>query len=224
MIGPGRVRDDDSLDRGPDRALPLCGWPGIYDLPVRDRRVWSGFSLSVDVLHNYLIEASSNKENWTLLESSVQLLGREIRDHSNRGWKDFDLTPFLQDEADSVYFRLRDPSPDDGWGPVLVGMKLNPVYKAGDGPAQDEPSLNLRDSYCIAYQGLDPSVTTLMQSGDGLPVIFSATAGTGKSPWRWLFPRAFRLLGECGRRRCGKSSGRYAGSGRCPSTRMARFT
>jgi len=86
-----------------------------FDLPADV----TGGTLSLDIGNQFLVQASTDGQSW----STVLREDREIRDLSNRAWRDLDLSA-LRGGGRTVYLRVADSFPADGWGAWLARTKL----------------------------------------------------------------------------------------------------
>ncbi|WP_240489238.1 GxGYxYP domain-containing protein [Cohnella thermotolerans] len=73
---------------------------------------------------------------------------RQIRDASNRGVYEYDLSPYLGQEA--VYVRLDDAFPQDGWGPAVHAIT---VTADGQTIAQFDTNTPEEEAYLYDRQG-----------------------------------------------------------------------
>ena len=79
----------------------------------------TGGTLSVNIGNEFHVEASTDGSSWhTVLHED-----REIRDQSNREWRDLDLNA-LRGGGRTVYLRFSDSFTSDGWGAWLGRTKL----------------------------------------------------------------------------------------------------
>jgi hypothetical protein len=80
----------------------------------------TGGTLSLDIGNQFLVQASTDGESWR----EVLRETREIRDVAlNRAWRDLDLNE-LRGEGRTVYLRVADSFPADGWGGWLARTRL----------------------------------------------------------------------------------------------------
>ena len=79
----------------------------------------TGGTLSLNIGNEFHVEASTDGSSWT----TVLHEDREIRDQSNREWRDLDLNE-LRGSGRTVYLRFSDSFPSDGWGGWLGRTKL----------------------------------------------------------------------------------------------------
>lgn len=148
--------------------------------------------VTADLGNSYLVESSRDGSHWRQLAAAGNPPSPPIRDGSNRGEVGLDLTPDLP--AARLYLRFRDPTPNDGWGPTLRRMSLQPR-----GPvAASDPPLNHRDAYCIGYTGVRPGVTVLLKGRDGVPVAFQRRCGQGDVLVIGAPPALFGSSADCG--------------------------
>ncbi|ATO85562.1 hypothetical protein ACWT_6147 [Actinoplanes sp. SE50] len=88
----------------------------------------TGASVNIDIDNQFLVETSSDNSTWTkILEET-----RDIRDGSNRAVRTLDLTPALG-AGKTVYLRVRDSQPANGWGGRVVRSDLR-FQRAGAPP------------------------------------------------------------------------------------------
>ena len=93
---------------------PLVSYyEGFRALPVQVRVG------ALDIGNEFLVEASKDGQSW----STVLKEEREIRDQSNRGWRDLDLDA-LRGSGHTVPLRFSDSFPADGWGAWLARTRL----------------------------------------------------------------------------------------------------
>jgi predicted alpha-1,2-mannosidase len=86
-----------------------------FDLPANV----TGGTLSLDIGNEFLVDVSTDGQSWrTVLEEAS-----EIRDNSNRRWRDLDLNA-LRGTSRTLYVRVGDSFPEDGWGGWLARTKL----------------------------------------------------------------------------------------------------
>ena len=79
----------------------------------------TGGTLSLNIGNEFHVEASTDGSSWT----TVLHEDREIRDQSNREWRDLDLNE-LRGGGRTVYLRFSDSFTSDGWGGWLGRTKL----------------------------------------------------------------------------------------------------
>jgi len=79
----------------------------------------TGGTLSLDIGNQFLVQASTDGSSWT----TVLREDREIRDLSNRAWRDLDLNA-LRGGGRTVYLRVADSFTADGWGAWVARTKL----------------------------------------------------------------------------------------------------
>jgi predicted alpha-1,2-mannosidase len=85
----------------------------------------TGGSLTLDIGNQFLVQVSTDNQNWrTILEETGN-----IRDLSNRGERTFDLND-LREGGRTVYVRIADSQPADGWGAWLARVRLT-LQRAG---------------------------------------------------------------------------------------------
>lgn len=179
VIGPGYVVSDRSLSDGERTDIRFADGPGFITYKFRTKGLKT-LQLHVDIAQNYVVEASNDDVEWVELTNSISRIGREVRDMSSREVLKLELSPFLKSDREFVYVRFRDPSPDDGWGPLLIRLSLLPEYQEGYAPSMELAPLNTRDAYCIGYKGLSHNLETILAGKDGIPVIFRSQAGKGE--------------------------------------------
>ena len=78
-----------------------------------------GGSLTLDLANQFLVETSTDNQTWTtrLREDAP------VRDRGNRAKRTLDLNA-LRAGGRTVYVRLADSQPDDGWGGWLARVEL----------------------------------------------------------------------------------------------------
>ena len=86
-----------------------------FVLPANTNQALATFILD----NQFLVEASSDGKNWT----QVLRENREIRDGSNRGAYTTDLSSHLAEDG-TVWLRLSDSFPNDGWGGRLSEFEI----------------------------------------------------------------------------------------------------
>jgi len=80
-----------------------------------------GGTLTLDIGNQFLVESSTDNQSWT----TVLREARPIRDRSeNRAERTLDLNA-LRGSASTLYVRLGDSQPDDGWGGWLARVRLD---------------------------------------------------------------------------------------------------
>ena len=86
-----------------------------------------GGSLTLDLANQFLVETSTDNQTWTtrLREDTP------VRDRGNRGKRTLDLNA-LRAGGRTVYVRLGDSQPDDGWGGWLARVELD-LQRGGAG-------------------------------------------------------------------------------------------
>jgi predicted alpha-1,2-mannosidase len=79
----------------------------------------TGGTLRLDLQAEFLVQVSSDAQTWrTVLEET-----RRITDGSNRGWRELDVSD-LAEPGETLYLRIADSFPDDGWGGWLARLRL----------------------------------------------------------------------------------------------------
>jgi predicted alpha-1,2-mannosidase len=86
-----------------------------FDLPADV----TGGTLSLDIGNQFLVQASGDGQTWT----TVLREEREIRDLSNRAWRELDLNT-LRGQSRTLYLRVADSQTADGWGAWLARTRL----------------------------------------------------------------------------------------------------
>jgi hypothetical protein len=90
----------------------------VYRFPI-GADVTDG-TLRLDLQAEYLVQASTDGTNWdTVLEET-----RRITDGSNRGWQQIDHVTDLAGPGQTLYLRIADSFPEDGWGGWLARLRL----------------------------------------------------------------------------------------------------
>ncbi|MCW2877641.1 MAG: hypothetical protein JWQ95_1741 [Sphaerisporangium sp.] len=85
----------------------------------------TGGSLVLDIGNQFLVQTSTDGQSWrTILEEP-----NNVRDLSNRGKHTFDLND-LRGTSGTLYMRIGDSQPQDGWGSWLARVTLT-TQKAG---------------------------------------------------------------------------------------------
>jgi hypothetical protein len=79
----------------------------------------TGGTLSLHIGNQFLVQASTDGSSWT----TVLREEREIRNRSNLEWRTLDLNA-LRDGGRTVYVRVADSFPADGWGGWMDGARL----------------------------------------------------------------------------------------------------
>jgi len=80
----------------------------------------TGGTLSLDIGNEFLVKVSSDDENWrTVLQETT-----EEHDLNNREVRDLDLND-LRGSSRTLYVRVEDAKPDDGWGGWLSHLTLH---------------------------------------------------------------------------------------------------
>jgi predicted alpha-1,2-mannosidase len=89
----------------------------VYRFPLEPNM--TGGTLRLDLQAEFLVQVSSDGRSWrTVLEEK-----RRITDGSNRGWRELDLAQ-LAKPGETLYLRIADSFPDDGWGGWLARLRL----------------------------------------------------------------------------------------------------
>jgi hypothetical protein len=89
----------------------------VYRFPLEPDM--TGGTLRLDLQAEFLVQVSSDGQSWrTVLEET-----RRITDGSNRGWRELDLAQLAQ-PGETLYLRIADSFPDDGWGGWLARLRL----------------------------------------------------------------------------------------------------
>jgi predicted alpha-1,2-mannosidase len=79
----------------------------------------TGGTLRLDLQAEFLVQVSTDLEHWDpVLEET-----RRITDGSNRGWRELDVSD-LAGPGETLYLRIADSFPDDGWGGWLARLRL----------------------------------------------------------------------------------------------------
>jgi hypothetical protein len=115
---------------------------------------------------------------WSELANSSAHGAAEVRDESNRTSLTLDLSPWIS--SGTVFLRFRDPSPQDGWGPLLLQMTLQPAGGDERTPWPPDAPLALRDGYCIAYGKPARGAEVFVAGEGGRAVAFGASSGAGR--------------------------------------------
>ncbi|MEV5407313.1 GH92 family glycosyl hydrolase [Thermopolyspora sp. NPDC052614] len=79
----------------------------------------TGGTLALDIGNQFLVEVSTDGQNWRTVLTESQ----NIRDLSNRSERTLDLND-LRDQSQTLYVRIGDSRPEDGWGAWLARMTL----------------------------------------------------------------------------------------------------
>jgi hypothetical protein len=143
-LEPGRALPDFTVFGERKSGARFCDARGeiIYRFDLRDLK---GLTVHADVANGYIIEVSGDAQQWNELANCVKRSGHETHDGSNRTTESLDLSIYVP--GGTAYLRFRDPSPQDGWGPLLFRLTLDPV--PGENyhePSEDGP-LVARDAY-----------------------------------------------------------------------------
>ena len=86
-----------------------------FDLPADV----TGGTLALELGNEYLVDVSTDGQSWR----TVLREGREIQDQSNFGTQTLDLND-LRGSSRTLYVRVADSKPDDGWGGWLGHLTL----------------------------------------------------------------------------------------------------
>jgi hypothetical protein len=79
----------------------------------------TGGTLALDIGNQFLVQVSADNQNWrTVLQETGN-----VRDLSNRAEHTLDLND-LRGQGDTLYVRVADSRPEDGWGSWLARMTL----------------------------------------------------------------------------------------------------
>ncbi|GAB2474953.1 hypothetical protein GCM10027063_14780 [Promicromonospora xylanilytica] len=101
-----------------------------YRVPLADARAGT---LTLDIANQFLVEASSDRESWTTV---LEETGSPIFE-SNRAERTLDVAELLAGTGStdgSLYLRVGDSSPGDGWGGKLFRTRLE-IPSMPEGPA-----------------------------------------------------------------------------------------
>jgi hypothetical protein len=89
----------------------------VYRFPIRPEM--TGGTLRLDLQAEFLVQVSSDGQTWrTVLEET-----RRITDGSNRGWRQLNVNDLAR-PGETLYLRIADSFPDDGWGGWLARLRL----------------------------------------------------------------------------------------------------
>jgi predicted alpha-1,2-mannosidase len=89
----------------------------VYRFPIRNGV--TGGTLRLDLQAEFLVQVSTDGQTWrTVLEET-----RRITDGSNRGWRELNVLQ-LANPGQTLYVRIADSFPDDGWGGWLARLRL----------------------------------------------------------------------------------------------------
>ncbi len=91
---------------------------------------------SFKVCQNYLCEVSSDGEHWTVL-SDYSKIGPRIENASNQ--TDLTVRPADFGFEDEFYFRLRNSSPNYGWGGAIISFSIKTPVPSGEDEATYVP-------------------------------------------------------------------------------------
>ncbi len=81
----------------------------------------TGGTLTLDIANQFLVRASTDNATWTTVLEET----RPIRDVAlNRAERTLDLNA-LRGDGRTLYVRLQDSQPDDGWGAWLARLQLD---------------------------------------------------------------------------------------------------
>jgi hypothetical protein len=175
-VDPGRVRKGARLEGGQVADFRFCDGPGYFTYRF-DLQGLKAVRVQADVTHNYVIEASADESSWTELANSTRGAG-EVRDESNSATLAFDLAPWIS--SGTVFLRFRDPSPQDGWGPLLSRISLEASGTSEATPPPANAPLGLRDGYCVAYGKPAVGTETFVSGSAGMAVAVAAPCGSGR--------------------------------------------
>ncbi|HEX2411181.1 MAG TPA: GH92 family glycosyl hydrolase [Solirubrobacteraceae bacterium] len=92
----------------------------VYRFPIGENV--TGGTLSLDIGNEFLVQASTDGTTWTTVLREEQ----EIRDLSNRdenAWRELDVAA-LAAAGQTLYLRIGDSFPADGWGGWLARLRL----------------------------------------------------------------------------------------------------
>ena len=133
--------------------------------------------VQAEVTHNDVVEASANESVWSELANSSAHGAAEVRDESNRTSLTLDLSPDIERHGLSAIPR---PVAQDGWGPLLLQMTLQPAGGDERTPWPPDAPLALRDGYCIAYGKPARGAEVFVAGEGGRAVAFGASSGAGR--------------------------------------------
>ncbi|HVX43529.1 MAG TPA: glycoside hydrolase family 76 protein [Mycobacteriales bacterium] len=100
---------DGSQSSGPQNRFADGDHYFVYRFPFPADTTSGQVTLSID--NEFLVQASSDGQSWT----TVLTESDQIHDGQNKADRSVDVTPFLG-SAKTVYIRVADSFPDDGWG------------------------------------------------------------------------------------------------------------
>ena len=85
----------------------------------------TGGSLTLDIGNQFLVQVSTDNQNWRTVAEETN----NVRDLSNRAERSFDLND-LRGDGRTLYLRIADSQPPDGWGAWLARVRLG-LQRAG---------------------------------------------------------------------------------------------
>jgi hypothetical protein len=100
---------DGSQSNGPGNRFADNDHYFIYKFPLPADTTGGSVTLSID--NEFLVQASSDGQHWTTVLRET----REIHDGSNGADRSIDIAPYLGTDK-TVYVRVADSFPQDGWG------------------------------------------------------------------------------------------------------------
>jgi len=132
-----------------------------FDLPADLR---SG-TIKLELGNQFLVQTSTDRVTWTTRLQET----RQIRDLSNRATRFIDLNT-VRAGGSTVFVRLADSFPSDGWGGWLARTRVEMVRPVLVGAVASSPNPSLEGSTANAsapiYQGVAPFTCTV-DHGDG---------------------------------------------------------
>ena len=113
--------EDRRLDAGVRRPRAVCGRREPLHVPLPAPADVTGGTLTLDIANQFLVRASTDNATWTTVLEET----RPIRDVAlNRAERTLDLNA-LRGDGRTLYVRLQDSQPDDGWGAWLARLQLD---------------------------------------------------------------------------------------------------
>lgn len=121
--------------------------------------------VTMDLSHEYLIELSTDDQSYEEIVNFMEW-GRY------RDWRSIDLSSYFAD-SDTVYLRVSDYEPEDGWGPQIRGMS----YTVLTGGEVDAASFTVNDGWKMTLDGKtsDYNAGEVVLAGKGKAVTFEKT-------------------------------------------------
>ena len=87
--------------------------------------------VALEIMQNYLVQVSTDGENWKTIQNYIEVNGVAIKDSRNAAVLAVDSTKYAAG-ADAMYVRLANANPSAGWGGAIKGFTV--YYEKVDTP------------------------------------------------------------------------------------------